>query len=112
MTPTMGDPRQAKMMLIMPVVSRSCFSACLGLVLYWTLSNVLQIAQQLYMERSGTPRQASARVMKKAWPGAEPATASVAAWRDPRPTRSSISSRPPCPVGQSRDADERNDFGR
>src|SRR6266446_812771 len=67
MTPTMGDPRQAKMMLIMPVVFTFMFlSLPSGLVLYWTLSNVLQIAQQLYMERSGTPAKPAARVMKKA----------------------------------------------
>ena len=67
MTPTMGDPRQAKMMLIMPVVFTFMFlSLPSGLVLYWTLSNVLQIAQQLYMERSGTPAKPAARAMKKA----------------------------------------------
>jgi YidC/Oxa1 family membrane protein insertase len=67
MTPTMGDPRQAKMMLIMPVVFTFMFlSLPSGLVLYWTLSNVLQIAQQLYMERSGTPAKPATRAMKKA----------------------------------------------
>jgi len=67
MTPTMGDPRQAKMMLIMPVVFTFMFlNLPSGLVLYWTLSNVLQIAQQLYMERSGTPAKPAARAMKKA----------------------------------------------
>jgi len=67
MTPTMGDPRQAKMMLIMPVVFTFMFlSLPSGLVLYWTLSNVLQIAQQLYMERSGAPVKPAARAMKKA----------------------------------------------
>ena len=67
MTPQMGDPRQAKMMLIMPVVFTFMFlSLPSGLVLYWTLSNVLQIAQQLYMERSGTPAKPATRAMKKA----------------------------------------------
>ncbi len=67
MTPTMGDPRQAKMMLIMPVVFTFMFlSLPSGLVLYWTLSNVLQIGQQLYMERSGMPAKPAARAMKKA----------------------------------------------
>ena len=37
-----------------------------GLVLYWTLSNVLQIAQQLYMERSHSPAKPLARAAKKA----------------------------------------------
>lgn len=67
MTPTMGDPRQAKMMLLMPVVFTFMFlNLPSGLVLYWTLSNVLQIAQQLYMERHGTPAKPLARAAKKA----------------------------------------------
>src|SRR5215467_12755934 len=66
MTPTMGDPRQAKMMLLMPVVFTFMFlNLPSGLVLYWTVSNVLQIAQQLYMERSATPAKSLARAPKK-----------------------------------------------
>jgi YidC/Oxa1 family membrane protein insertase len=54
MTPVVGDPRQAKMMLFMPVIfTFMFFNLPSGLVLYWTLSNVLQIAQQKYMERMG-----------------------------------------------------------
>jgi len=67
MTPTMGDPRQAKMMLFMPVVFTFMFlNLPSGLVLYWTLSNVFQIAQQLYMERGGVPAKPGARAPKKA----------------------------------------------
>ncbi len=68
MTPVMGDPRQAKMMLFMPVVFTFMFlNLPSGLVLYWTLSNVLQIAQQKYMERlRGKPEKAPARAAKKA----------------------------------------------
>jgi YidC/Oxa1 family membrane protein insertase len=68
MTPVMGDPRQAKMMLFMPVVFTFMFlNLPAGLVLYWTLSNVLQIAQQKYMERIGKkPEKAPARTAKKA----------------------------------------------
>jgi YidC/Oxa1 family membrane protein insertase len=68
MTPVMGDPRQAKMMLFMPVVFTFMFlNLPSGLVLYWTLSNVLQIAQQKYMERmSGKNEKAPARATKKA----------------------------------------------
>ncbi len=52
MSPTMGDPRQAKMMLMMPVVFTFMFlSVSSGLVLYWFVSNVLQILQQRYMDR-------------------------------------------------------------
>jgi len=66
MTPTMGDPRQAKMMLLMPVVFTFMFlNLPSGLVLYWTVSNVLQIAQQMYMERSAAPAKPLARAAKK-----------------------------------------------
>jgi YidC/Oxa1 family membrane protein insertase len=68
MTPVMGDPRQAKMMLFMPVVFTFMFlNLPAGLVLYWTLSNVLQIAQQKYMERIGKKTEKiPARAAKKA----------------------------------------------
>jgi len=62
MTPTMGDPRQAKMMLVMPFVFTFMFlNLPAGLVLYWTVSNILQILQQWYMGRTrtrGTTREA------------------------------------------------------
>jgi YidC/Oxa1 family membrane protein insertase len=52
MTPTTGDPTQAKMMLIMPVVFTFMFlSFPTGLVIYWFFSNLLSIGQQLYMNR-------------------------------------------------------------
>ena len=67
MTPVMGDPRQAKMMLFMPVIfTFMFFNLPSGLVLYWTLSNVLQIAQQKYMERTGRTEKLPARATKKA----------------------------------------------
>jgi YidC/Oxa1 family membrane protein insertase len=67
MTPVMGDPRQAKMMLFMPVIfTFMFFNLPAGLVLYWTLSNVLQIAQQKYMERVGKTDKLPARAAKKA----------------------------------------------
>jgi YidC/Oxa1 family membrane protein insertase len=64
----MGDPRQAKMMLFMPVIfTFMFFNLPAGLVLYWTLSNVLQIAQQKYMERAGkTGKVPATRATKKA----------------------------------------------
>ena len=61
MTPTMGDPRQAKAMLIMPFIFTFMFlNLPAGLVLYWFVSNVLQIFQQKLMERptSGAAREA------------------------------------------------------
>ena len=67
MTPVMGDPRQAKMMLMMPILFTFMFlNLQSGLVLYWTLSNVLQIAQQKYMERFGRTGKAPARAARKA----------------------------------------------
>ncbi len=53
MTPTAGDPRQQKMMLlIMPAFFTWMFlGLASGLNLYWSLSNVLQILQQRYMNR-------------------------------------------------------------
>ena len=67
MTPVMGDPRQAKMMLLMPVVFTFMFlNLPSGLVLYWTLSNVLQIAQQKYMEQRGKAEKVPLRAPKKA----------------------------------------------
>jgi YidC/Oxa1 family membrane protein insertase len=52
MTPVMGDPRQAKMMLVMPFVFTIMFvNLPAGLVLYWTVSNMLQILQQWFMDR-------------------------------------------------------------
>jgi YidC/Oxa1 family membrane protein insertase len=55
MTPVGGDPRQAKMMLVMPFVFTFMFlNLPAGLVLYWTVSNILQILQQWYMNRPKT----------------------------------------------------------
>jgi YidC/Oxa1 family membrane protein insertase len=66
MTPVAGDPRQAKMMLVMPFVFTFMFlNLPSGLVLYWTVSNVLQILQQWYMDRAkpkGAARQAKEAV--------------------------------------------------
>jgi len=57
MSPTSGDPRQAKMMLVMPFVFTFMFlNLPSGLVLYWTVSNVLQIAQQWLMNRPARER--------------------------------------------------------
>jgi YidC/Oxa1 family membrane protein insertase len=54
MMPTVGDPRQAKIMLMMPIFFTFFFLTLpSGLVLYWTVSNVLQIAQQYWIDRRG-----------------------------------------------------------
>jgi YidC/Oxa1 family membrane protein insertase len=52
LTPTTGDPTQAKMMLIMPVVFTFMFlSFPTGLVIYWLFNNVLSIGQQIYINK-------------------------------------------------------------
>jgi YidC/Oxa1 family membrane protein insertase len=52
MTPTSADPTQAKMMLFMPIVMTFIFKDFQsGLVLYWLMTNVLQIGQQVLMNK-------------------------------------------------------------
>jgi YidC/Oxa1 family membrane protein insertase len=52
MTPTAGDPTQAKMMLLMPVVFTFMFlNFPSGLVFYWLVNNVLSICQQYYINK-------------------------------------------------------------
>ena len=52
MTPPAGDPTQAKMMLMMPVVFTFIFiNFSAGLVLYWLVNNVLSIGQQYYTQK-------------------------------------------------------------
>jgi YidC/Oxa1 family membrane protein insertase len=47
MTPTPGDPTQAKIMLFLPIIFTVMFiNFPSGLVLYWLVNNVLSIAQQ------------------------------------------------------------------
>ena len=59
MTPIAGDPRQAKMMLIMPFIFTFMFlNLPSGLVLYWTVSNVLQIAPAEVHGSAESSRQA------------------------------------------------------
>ncbi|MDL2121776.1 MAG: membrane protein insertase YidC [Deltaproteobacteria bacterium] len=48
-SPAMGDPSQAKIMMLMPIVFTVIFiNFSSGLVLYWLVNNVLSIAQQYY----------------------------------------------------------------
>jgi YidC/Oxa1 family membrane protein insertase len=52
MTPTVGDPMQAKIMLLMPVVFTFIFlNFPSGLVIYWLLNNILSIGQQVYINK-------------------------------------------------------------
>jgi len=55
MTPTVGDPAQAKIMLVMPIMFTFMFlSFPSGLVLYWLVSNVLSIVQQYYINKQSS----------------------------------------------------------
>ena len=53
LTPSSADPMQQKMMMAMPIVFTFLFlSFPSGLVVYWLMSNILSIFQQLYLYRS------------------------------------------------------------
>ncbi len=50
LSPTIGDPVQQKIMMFLPVVFTFLFITFpAGLVIYWTINNVLTIAQQYYI---------------------------------------------------------------
>ncbi len=52
LNPTPPDPMQAKIMIIMPIVFTAMFLFFpAGLVLYWTVNNILSIAQQWQVNR-------------------------------------------------------------
>ena len=52
MSPPPGDPAQARMMMILPLVFTFMFiNFPAGLVLYWLTNNVLSMAQQYYIQR-------------------------------------------------------------
>lgn len=61
MTPTVGDPTQAKIMLIMPIVFTFLFlNFPVGLVIYWLVNNLLTIGQQyLLLRKASTPPAAT-----------------------------------------------------
>ena len=55
MSPPPGDPTQAKMMMLMPVVFTFIFiNFSSGLVLYWLVNNILSISQQYYVQKKST----------------------------------------------------------
>ncbi len=68
MTPTVGDPRQAKIMMFMPIVFTALFlSFPSGLVIYWTVNNVLTVGHQYFLnkEPKKDPSAAEPEVKKK-----------------------------------------------
>lgn len=59
MSPPVGDPTQAKIMLFMPVVFTFMFlNFPSGLVIYWLVNNVLSIAQQGLLMKGSAPAPA------------------------------------------------------
>jgi len=55
MTPTPGDPTQAKVMMFLPIIFTFMFiNFPSGLVLYWFVNNILSIGQQYRIQRSST----------------------------------------------------------
>jgi YidC/Oxa1 family membrane protein insertase len=76
MTPATGDPMQQRMMMFMPLIFMTMFIwAPSGLVLYWTVSNLWAIGQQVLTNRMIGPAQprtagaAAERRMKQAGGG-------------------------------------------
>jgi YidC/Oxa1 family membrane protein insertase len=63
MTPSTGDPQQQRIMLFMPLIFMTMLIwAPSGLVLYWTVSNVWAIGQQIVTNKLiGTPQPRSIR---------------------------------------------------
>ena len=52
MSPPMGDPAQAKMMMLLPIVFTFIFiNFSSGLVLYWLVNNIVSIGQQYYITK-------------------------------------------------------------
>jgi YidC/Oxa1 family membrane protein insertase len=52
MTPSAMDPKQAKMMMLMPIVFTFMFLTFpAGLVLYWLINNIIGIIQQYYVNK-------------------------------------------------------------
>lgn len=62
LTPTGGDPQQQKMMmLIMPVMMLfMLYNMASGLMLYWSVSQILSIVQLLHQRRLGRRKEATA----------------------------------------------------
>jgi membrane protein insertase Oxa1/YidC/SpoIIIJ len=60
MTPTAGDPMQAKMMMFMPVIMTAMFiNFSSGLVLYFLFSNIMSIGEQKLFRAIGAREKAA-----------------------------------------------------
>jgi YidC/Oxa1 family membrane protein insertase len=80
MTPSTADPVQQKVMLIMPLMMTGMFLwAASGLVIYWTVSNMWGIAQQMITNRLIGPA-----VVRTVRPPAERRVKNVGAGKTPQ----------------------------
>jgi YidC/Oxa1 family membrane protein insertase len=62
----MGDPTQAKIMMLMPLIFIFILlNMPSGLVLYWLVNNVLSIFQQKLINRPAKPAGAAAKAKAK-----------------------------------------------
>lgn len=60
MMPTPGDPRQAKIMMFMPIIFTFMFlSLASGLVLYWLMGNVMSVIQQYFVNKKMAAQETS-----------------------------------------------------
>lgn len=60
MTPSTMDPKQQKLMMLLPIVFTFLFLTFpSGLVLYWLVNNILGIAQQFYMNKKAAKAAAA-----------------------------------------------------
>ena len=67
MTPATGDPRQQKIMLFMPIMFTALFvNLPSGLVIYWTVNNILTIGHQYYMLKGYKAKEAAEEPEKPA----------------------------------------------
>ncbi len=75
LTPSGGDPKQQQLMMIMPVVFLFiCYNMSSGLVLYWTVQQLLSMAQQWYTLKHAAQEEAAAELVSGPLPpGAKPA---------------------------------------
>ncbi len=66
MTPTTMDPRQAQLMMFLPIVFTAMFlNFPSGLVLYWLMNNVLTIGHQYLLNRADGEAAPAAPVKEK-----------------------------------------------
>ena len=90
MTPPIGDPAQARMMMMMPVMLSGMFivfPVSAGLMLYWLTSNVVGIGQQYFIRKHWAPAETGKKGKEKAKPETIEVSAEVVSVDDDRDDR-------------------------